>query len=141
MYISDITDIAYSYYKKLINNKVIENNKIYDLNKISFQKKLSKYKTHYENVIFSDKTKSLIQEKGVFYYAENCNNYNKIYHFFDVDCVINKKYSGSLHDSNTIQIITKYYQEVKLEIYEINKKYYDYLYLREFNVICLLMSS
>lgn len=121
IFIDDLSSDPYKFFKKLINNKIIENNKIYDLNNKSFIKKINNCKTKINNVILSKKI------------IEKFNNFQPYYNsklssLFS-DSIINNSFCDSL-DKNTFLISDS--KDDTLKVFKLLNKYYDYLYLREF---------
>lgn len=128
LYFNDINGYSYNYVKKIIDKKIIQTENIYDLNDCSFQKKINQCKKIYNDVIFLKETIEKITKNQEFMECEK----NTIEYLFKIDCLINDLQCCSNYDEYSF-----YSGHVDFKIYQINKKYYDYLYLRKNIPYCI----
>lgn len=116
--------IEYAHIKKILDKKIIETNQIYDLNDVTFQNKIKKCKTKYDDVILLQQTQKLMN-----YNLPN----NSLFYLFNINSFINnvpcreiKKNKFFIGDGSN-----------QLTICILNKQRYDYLYLREYIPYCI----
>lgn len=133
LYINDINLYCFNYIKKIIDKKIIQNGYIYDLNNNVFQKKINKYKKIYNNVIFSKKTNDIIIK-----YQQQYNplKKNTITYLFKIDYLINNIPCCSYYNEHSFTLYPHHSSD-EFKIYELNEKYYDYLYLRNNIPYCI----
>ena len=133
LYIDNINDYPFNYIKKIIDKQIIQNGNIYDLNNTIFQKKINQYKKIYNNVIFSNETNDKIIKNQQYF---NSLEKNTIEYLFEIDCLINDISCCSYYNKYSFSFYPCF-SDNNFEIYKLDEKYYDYLYLRKYIPYCI----